>query len=150
MDRVLTVEAYYDGALLGIAEFEGVPHIYQNGYMYGIDDDEASYYLSPLAPELLALAMEQWAIWRRYLAASGTPQADHAAHPALACDRERYEAIVLAIGDRLKTDPQNRIRVRGEFWSAASPPDAHALWDGLRVRWTRCEAVDAVEKPAPL
>ncbi|NHZ95731.1 hypothetical protein [Massilia sp. CCM 8734] len=149
LDHLLTVNAYYDGALLGIAELDGVPHIYQNGSMYALDDDEAVYFLSPVAPELLALVMEDWAIWRRYLAASGAPEAADARHPALACDRERHDALELAIGDRLTTDPHNHKRFKADFWPPASPADPGALWDGQRVRWTPCGTPDMPKHPVP-
>ncbi|MDQ1812674.1 hypothetical protein RBA41_05085 [Massilia sp. CCM 9210] len=139
-DRVLTVHVFYDGNLLGIAELDGVPHIYANGYMYGMEErDDEIYYLSPIAPGLLALVMEDWAIWRRYLAAGGTPDAADARHPALARDRARHDALELAIGDRLATDPGNRKRFKAAFWPPASLPDPQALWDGQRVQWTPCD-----------
>ncbi|QPI50710.1 hypothetical protein IV454_03765 [Massilia antarctica] len=135
-DRVLTVHVFYDGNLLGIAELDGVAHIYANGYMYGLEErDEEVYYLSPIAPELLALVMEDWAIWVRYLAASGTPEAADARHPALARDRERHDALELAIGDRVAIDPDNHKRFKAVFWASTSPPDPQALWDGQRVQW---------------
>ena len=149
LDRLLTVDACYDGPLLGIAELDGVPHIYQHGYMYALDDDASVYFLSPIAPELLALVMEDWAIWRRYLAASGTPEAADAQHPALACDRARHDALELAIGDRLTTDPDKRKRFKADFWPPATPADPDDLWDGQRVQWTPCETPEAVQLAAP-
>jgi hypothetical protein len=54
---------YYDGPRLGVAELNGVPHIYEAEFDHSTDEYGDTYFLSPIKPELLALLMEDWAIW---------------------------------------------------------------------------------------
>src|SRR5215470_18908524 len=68
-DRVLTINEYYDGPRLGIAELNGVPHIYEAEFDHRTEEYGDTYFLSPIDAELLALVLEDWAIWRRWNAA---------------------------------------------------------------------------------
>ena len=68
-DRVLTVNEYYDGPRLGVAELNGVPYIYEAEFDHSTDEYGDTYFLSPIDPELLALVLEDWAIWCRWDAA---------------------------------------------------------------------------------
>jgi hypothetical protein len=68
-DRVLTVDEYYDGPRLGVAELNGVPYIYEAEFDHSTDECGDTYFLSPIDPELLALVLEDWAIWCRWDAA---------------------------------------------------------------------------------
>ena len=61
-DRVLTINDYYDGPRLGIAEVKGVPHIYEAEFDQSTDEYGDTYLLSPVDEELLALVLEDWAI----------------------------------------------------------------------------------------
>jgi hypothetical protein len=62
VDRVLTINDYYDGPRLGVAEFRGVAHIYESEFDHSSDDYGDTYVVSPIEPELLALVLEDWAI----------------------------------------------------------------------------------------
>ena len=65
-DRVLTVNEFYDGPRRGVAELNGVPHIYEAEFDYNPSNGRGdTYFLSPIGTELLALVMEDWAIWLR-------------------------------------------------------------------------------------
>ena len=68
-DRVLTVNEYYDGPRLGVAELNGVPYIYEAEFDHSTDEYGDTYFLSPIDPELLALVLEDWAIRCRWDAA---------------------------------------------------------------------------------
>ncbi len=46
MDKILTIHDYYYGPRLGIAEWSGVPHIYEAEY-YHSTEEHGQYFLSP-------------------------------------------------------------------------------------------------------
>ena len=128
IDRVLTVNEYYDGPRLGIAELNGVPHIYEAEFDHSSDDYGDTYYLSPIEEDLLELVLEDWKIWLRWDAAYKKNETPHSTHPALAQDRARHEMIKKNIGDRLKTDPASRVHMRAKF-----------RLDGNAVEWRSSE-----------
>ena len=65
-DRVYTVNDYYDGPRLGIADVDGVPHIYEAEFDYSSDEYGDTYFVSPVDEGLLALVLEDWEIWLRW------------------------------------------------------------------------------------
>jgi len=130
-DRVLTVNDYYDGPRLGIAELKGVPHIYEAEFDHSTDEYGDTYFLSPIQPELLALVLEDWEVWCRWEAAFKRKEVTLDSHPALPHERERHDQLRSVIGDRLMSDPANRSYFRAKF--SRSQPAAE--WDGMIVEW---------------
>jgi hypothetical protein len=119
-DRVLTVNDYYDGPRLGIAELNGVPHIYEAEFDRSTDEYGDTYFLSPVDPGLLAFILEDWEIWSRWDAAFKRSEVTIESHPALDNERKRHEELKQAIGSRLKSDPANRRHFKGNFAVAKS------------------------------
>jgi hypothetical protein len=119
-DRILTVNEYYDGPRLGIAELDGVAHVYEAEFDHSTDEYGDTYFLSPVEPELLALVLEDWEIWLRWQAAHERGDADLQSHPALPAERARHEELRRRIGSRLKTDPARRVYRKAEFTATAS------------------------------
>lgn len=115
MDRVLTIQDYYDGPRLGIAEWNGVPHIYEAEFDHSGDAYGDTYFLSPVDPHLLELVMEDWDIWLRWQAARERNEVAAEPWGILAVDVERSAVIKAVIGDRLKSDPLQRSRLRAMF-----------------------------------
>lgn len=115
IDRILTVHDYYDGPRLGIAELNGVPHIYEAEFDHSTDEFGDTYFLSPINEGSLLLVMEDWEIWKRWEAAFKKNETPHSTHPALPIDRKRHESIKKQIGDDLKTDPNNPFHFRAKF-----------------------------------
>lgn len=130
-DRVLTINDYYDGPRLGIAELRGLPHIYEAEFDHSTEEFGDTYFLSPVDPELLALVLEDWEIWLRWEEAYRRREVSVESHPALPHERARHEELKHVIGDRLKTDPNTRCYLRGRFSRA---PEGSA-WDGMLVEW---------------
>jgi hypothetical protein len=62
---VYTVNDYYDGPRLGIADVDGVPHIYEAEFDHSSDEYGDTYFVSPVDESLLALVLEDWEIWLR-------------------------------------------------------------------------------------
>jgi hypothetical protein len=139
-DRVLTVNEYYDGPRLGITELNGVPHIYEAEFDHSTGEYGDTYFLSPIEAELLALVLEDWAIWCRWNAAFKRGEVTLESHPALPNERMRHEELKRAIGSRLKTDPMNRLYFKAKFSMTAPEAD----WDGMIVEW---QALTSLEQP---
>jgi hypothetical protein len=132
-DRVLTVHDYYDGPRLGVAELGGVPHIYEAEFDHSADEYAETYFLSPISEDLLALVLEDWQIWLRWENESKAGRVAPETHPSLPSDRVNHERLISLIGNRLKTDPQNRKRYKAKFkWSGLGPISS---WYGVQVEW---------------
>lgn len=131
LDRVLTINDYYDGPRLGIAEVNGVPHIYEAEFDHSSDDYGDTYFVSPVDPELVSLVLEDYAIFSRWAAAFKRKEVTVESHPALPLERPRHEELVAAIGDRLRTDPENRRDLKATFDKVEPVGD----WDGMTVVW---------------
>lgn len=52
-DRVYTINDYYDGPRLGIADVDGVPHIYEAEFDYSSDEYGDAYFVSAIDEGLL-------------------------------------------------------------------------------------------------
>jgi len=127
-DRVHTVNDYYDGPRLGIADVGGVPHIYEAEFDYSSDECGDTYFASPIDECLLALVLEDWEIWCAWNSAFKRGEVSVESHPALPQDRERHEALKIAIGDRLRVDRAHAKYLKARF--ETSPHDG-----GTIVEW---------------
>jgi hypothetical protein len=132
VDRVFTINDYYDGPRLGIAEVSGIPHIYEAEFDHSTEEYGDTYFLSPVEKELLALVIEDWEIWCRWDNARKRGEATNETHPALPYERPRHEELKRLIGGRLKSNPTNRKRYRGVF---STPPECQGTWKGTVVQW---------------
>ena len=126
-DRVYTVNEYYDGPKLGVADYRGKPHIYERQFDTDKDDYSERFLLSPIDPELLALLLEDWKIWLRWDAAYRQGNATVKTHPALPEERQRHDELSKLIGDRLKVDTQHSFSKWARF-------NALGYWQ-LEVHW---------------
>ncbi|MBI3728684.1 MAG: hypothetical protein HY254_10200 [Burkholderiales bacterium] len=126
LDRVLTMNAYYDGPRLGIAGLNGVAHIYEAEFDHSSDEYGDQFFLSPIRPDLLALVLEDWQIWLRSEAAYKRGEVAVDTHPALPSERERHETITAMIGDQLKMDPANRAYYKASF--SYLPGEIYVEW----------------------
>jgi hypothetical protein len=134
-DRVYTVNDYYDGPRLGIADVDGVPHIYEAEFDHSSDEYGDTFFVSPVDESLFALVLEDWEIWLRWNSAFKRGEASVESHPALSEDRERHEALKIAIGDCLRVDRAQAKYLRARFQT--SPKDARTT-----VEWRRCDLND--------
>jgi hypothetical protein len=114
-DRVYTLNDYYDGPRLGIADVYGVPHIYEAEFDYSSEEYGDTFFVSPADGDLFALVIEDWDIWLRWDAAFKRGEVSIDTHPALPNDRERHEALKIAIGGRLKADRSRAKYKRARF-----------------------------------
>ena len=129
-ERVLTVHDFYDCARNGVAEYHGVPHVYQCEWDDSEDDWGHVFRLSPINDEQLSVVMEDWSIWRRYEAkyVAGLLQPDDQ-YPALAVDWERHKQLCDLIEAILRVDEAKSIRAVPEFRGSIEPAYE------IEVRW---------------
>ncbi len=114
-ERVYTVTGYYDGPREGIASFRGRAHAYTCLFDASKDEYGDVYELRPIDEETLALALEDWAIWRRWRSAFDNGHAALETHPALDEDRARHELIAPQLAQRLASHVGPGTRARGRF-----------------------------------
>ena len=132
---VHTLNIYYDGPRRGIADFQGLPYLYESEWNDVNNMEADTFLLMPIDSTTLSLALEDWNIWRRWETAfhRGTATAD--THPALPEDRERHHELEQMLEPLLRIDPATAIRKKAEF-QIRNDPD----WNGLgikplEVRW---------------
>lgn len=142
-ERVYTVFDYYDSPRVGFADFDGAPHVYRSIFREDLDDwdPEGRFELSPVSPELLALALEDWAIWLHWADAYSANQTSLETHPALPADRARHEEIRPAFERSMEIDPAQRRVAVGEFRRRGGVPGRRTpphleVWE---VQWTPAE-----------
>jgi hypothetical protein len=145
-EHVYTMTAYYDGPRGGIADFDGRPHAY-NSLFDDIQDEWANtFILMPIDEVTLALALEDWQIWRRWETAFHEGHASHDTHPALPEDRSRHEDLKRELGTRLNIKADVAIKARAEFRTGPDETEAY----GLEVRWTQINSNHGAQPAAAM
>jgi hypothetical protein len=129
-ERVYTVNEFWDGPRLGVADVGGLPHIYQSPFDSVLQDFSDFFLVSPIDAELLDLVLEDWGIWTRWCTAFEAGVTTQETHPALAEERAEHEEITSLIGKRLAVNPTTSRRVTAEF-RIVRPG-----WSGLEVQWS--------------
>ncbi len=133
-ERVFTMTEYYDGPRKGIANFRGLPHLYESRFSDLEDDFEDSFLLTPINEEVFDAALEDWAIWLRREEAFHRGEAPHESHPALPDDRLRHEELKEQLAGQLVTNPTSAIEAHGEFQPVAGSTKQFGFRE-LKVRW---------------
>jgi hypothetical protein len=141
-EAVFTVSEYYDGPRGGLANFHGVPHIYECIFDEKSDKYSDSYFLMPVGPEILMAAMTNWRIFLKWRAAFDAGQTTLATHPALPEDKARYDETRRTLEQVIALAKPRAIRMRGEFGVLGEPTlprDVHTRW---QVRWIASTEAD--------
>lgn len=128
-ERVYTINDFWDRPCLGIANVEGVPHIYQSLFDSAFDDFTDHYLVCPVDPELLELVLEDWAIWIRWSEAFDLGLVSRESHPALPADRMRHDELHTRIGSRLSVDPICGRKLWARF------RNVERGWNNVEVEW---------------
>jgi hypothetical protein len=89
---------------------------------------------------VLALALEDWAIWLRWEQAFYSGRTTLDTHPALPEERARSVELAQLLKPLLVIDEAAVFRARGEFESIEPPSAGHRGWVPLQVRWQRLSA----------
>jgi hypothetical protein len=132
---VYTVTDWYDGPRQGIADYQGRPHYFESQWQDGNDLDCDTYLLMPIDDDTFSLALEDWAIWRRWETAFHQGKATQQTHPALPEDRARHEELVPLLKERLVVDVARSVRKRAEFRPRSDPDWNGCGWSPLEVQW---------------
>ena len=131
--RIFTVNEYYDGPVLGVAEFRDALYVYERQWDPALNRYGELFRLAPIEPDLLALVLEDWEIWLRWDSALKRGEADEESHPALPDERQRHREIQEFIGDRLESKRDGSIKQFGtlkfanrQYWVRWSDKPLHA------------------------
>jgi hypothetical protein len=135
-EEVFTVTDYYDGPRKGVANYHGQPHFYDCIFAEQGQDYSNLYRLTPVSQELFLLALEDWAIWKRWERAFHG-EVDHTAHPALPSERDRHLLIQSQLDERLQTDVEQCIVCSGAFANAGDGVSTPGILVDLVVRWAK-------------
>lgn len=130
-----TLPDWYDGPRGGIADYRGQPHLFASEWADLANNYADTYLLSPVDPETFALAVEDWAIWRRWETAFHLGEVSQDTHPALPADRARHVELARLLAGRLAVDPVRAVRKLAEFRPRADPGWSGLGWAPLEVRW---------------
>lgn len=135
-ERVFTVTEYYDGPRKGIANFLGVPHLYECLFDEGKDNFSDQFLLTPIDNETFQLAMEDWSIWQRWELAFKTGKADMSTHPALPHEAVRHSELKRILDRTLLTNPQKAFTKVGRFEALGEQTLPIGVLRALQVKWT--------------
>lgn len=131
-DRVLTIQDYHDGRPInGVAEVQGVPHIFELEFDENADEFSDTYLVSVIDQDLLNLVLEGWEIWLSWLNSYNRNIVSIHTHPALLDYSERHREIKLAISGRLQVDRDKAVRLKAYFRNIhpnGISKDAEVLW----------------------
>jgi hypothetical protein len=136
---VHTVPDWYDGPRGGIADYDGVPHLFESEWSDRKDLDPDTFLLMPIDANTFSLVMEDWEIWRRYETAlhKGEVALEH--HPALPEERSRHLELEKLLESKLVVDPVRAFRRQAEFRAREDSAWGGYGWVPLEVRWIDIE-----------
>lgn len=127
-----------DGPRSGITNLLGEAHAYSCEWDESDGDYTDRFLLTPIDPETLGLAMEQWAIWRKWESEFHEGRVAESTHSGLAGQSSRYAELELMIKAGLTGHPRwkavARFRARPE---QAKRPDG--VLSELEVEWTNVQ-----------
>src|SRR5436853_6070351 len=92
-EPVYTVTEYYDGPRRGIADYQGMPHVYESRWSDIDTDGPDTFLVMPVSQDALKLALEDWAIFQRWEAAFRENQTGAETCPALPTDAARHAEL---------------------------------------------------------
>ena len=140
LERVYTIDDWYDGARQGVADYRGRPHAYRSLYLDSAtwDPDEDRFELVPASDEMRDLMIERDALFQRWEAAfreGRTPQPGENDLPVLPEDRTRYVKLQERIAAALEcAGPRFVVRGRFEYGAEHGPARASVRWRPLDSR----------------
>jgi hypothetical protein len=120
-EKVHTISRYWNGPILGVADIDDVPHLYEKIFSEEEDDCVGLYRVMPIDQQLYGLLMERWSIFVRWRMAC-----DQSKYPALPEDRDRYGLLDQGIGDREKPHSDHS-RLLGARFKRTSSGRFHVL-----------------------
>ena len=125
-DEVHTVDYWWDGPREGVATFEGRPHYYECIFDDEADDWTERFCLTPIAEDIVRIALEAREIWY----GEGS---EH--RPYQAADEARYRELRIVVETAVKDNANAAFEVIGDF-SAFRGLRPHSPLP-VRVVWSR-------------
>src|SRR5436190_1443199 len=92
-ERVHVFSNYHHRPRLGVADYQGSPHIFESEFDEAIDDYSERFFLVPIEPDLFALVLESHEIWRRKPSDYDKPSAGVEPRPTPESDQRRRLAL---------------------------------------------------------
>ena len=132
---VHTLTDWYDGPRKGIADYCGQPHLFESEWQDGGNLDADTFLLTPVDAETFSLALESWAIWKRWETTFYQEKASAESHPALPEDRMRHEELKSLLEGRLEVNPSQSLRKTADFQVRNDPNWSGYGWRPLEVCW---------------
>lgn len=128
-ETVHTITDWYDGPRRGVALVNGRPHFFESCWNDVDSEEEALYFLTPISDELLAAAIEDWDIWKRWSSAHKSGNASMETHPALPLDRARHKQLDAFLKTHLVTDEHCKLSAFAKFrYNAETAPNMEVEW----------------------
>ena len=137
-ERMHTVTDFCDGPIAGVADFNGVPHLYAAEWDAARRGSTSVFQLTPISQETFRLLMEDWEIWRRWETADFAGNAPQGRHPALPRDRARHDELVRQIAERINNARLPVVRAHGTVKFDPTMPSLGVRLSALVVRWDPC------------
>jgi hypothetical protein len=141
-ETVFTVTDYYDGPRQGIANYLGSPHFYDCIFSDKKQDFSCMYHLTPVGDQIFRLALEDWAIWKRWEHAFKSGETGMDTHPALPEDAGRHREIEALVAGSLKTDPSRSIVRAARFLAARNAEVGSGVLADLLVKWSEPDTLN--------
>ena len=101
------------------------------------------FLLAPIDEETLRLALEDWAIWRRWEDAYHHGETTIDTHPALPEDLNRHVELEALLGRRLTIDPARATLAHADFRRRDEPNWNRVGMAPMEVRWTLVDQAGA-------
>src|SRR5204863_2880073 len=114
-EMVYTVNDYWDGPRVGVADVNGKPHYFECIFDEASDDWTDRFWLREIEPAIFQLVLEDWKIWEGWRDAFHAGKAEEKTHPCLPEDRDRHEAISIVLKEHLRIDRANGKQAQGSF-----------------------------------
>jgi hypothetical protein len=139
-ERVYTIWGYWDGPRTGLADYRGRAHHYQCEWSHAEDDYGDVFALTPVDHETLALAMEQWSIWREWELAFHRGEVPQSTHPGMEGTHPRYSDLEARIQAALSAKHVQSLRAVASFRVRPGEPNPPpGVMRELEVEWTDAE-----------
>lgn len=140
------VLGYYDGVLVGIADWRGVPHHFEVEYDLASEGElRDRYRLTPLTPEIFGAAVDAWEIWCRWERAhrDGRTAYRPGQQTALPEDEEQSRAAEQLVSDWLACSKVASFVACAKFKTLIQDAQHGTVRGALQVMWTDPGAVSA-------
>jgi hypothetical protein len=134
-ELVHAVYDYCDEPRIGVADYAGAPHWFENIFDEREDDFSDDYWLTPLSADAFAAVKEQSGIFEKWRQAFDRGEVELSTHPALPQDAKEYEKLKARIRTEITGKANQRLKVRGKF-SLVGPSAQSRQLSTFQVRWS--------------